>query len=953
MRPTFGGLKLRCIQRGLGAAVAVGALTMTAHAQWTIVYLQPSERHQSRAFAVQGSQQVGEAVIPGLYWNAGLWTGTAESWVALGGGANVSAAYGVYGGQQVGFTRSALRPRPPYPYSYYPARASLWTGSAGSRVDLHIESLGAEPGWSEAYGVYENRVVGEADLLGEAPDPFTQAIVWTISPGSWTWLSLHPLVQPFEANWSMANGVYGDEVVGEAEALRGEPLVYVRQACLWTYSEGAWSWLSLHPSAASTSSAHGVYYDDVHGWRQVGDAWLSVGGPEQECAVVWTGTADSCVNLSPAEATASAAMAAYNGLQVGSAQIDGAMRASLWNWTAPGVPWQWVNLHAFLPSNYTESYASGIWGDESHIYVVGWGRNNATGRDEALMWVKSSQPTGACCLWDGERLPNLSQAECLAQSGEWRGEDSTCDPNPCVPQGACCYADGSCAVSTQAACTGSWLGADIACDPNPCHQPGDLDCDGSVDASDIGPFVLALIDEAGYEAAYPDCNRMLADCSGDGSVNGLDIEVFIFLLIGGGPQAITVAGTANIFGAGHAEPPAPGGGGGGTLPVVYYLPSGTDRIVRFSNISGVVSCCGDPPTVGPEGIEASSDVGSWGGIAGIVHNNRRLFLAGVFLDDSEPMDPAPARLDCTLDDFLVLAAELRQTFFIGDGLTGTGEGEVQSFVAPPGATRLYLGFADALDFYGLPGWYHDNLGELTIGSISVEESPGGACCNGSTCAATESELACCARGTNYTWYKGQVCGSFSCPTAGMTILWDNYPCTQGPPTGATCSQYAANYPFWAQVADDFQLTAASTVKRVRWVGSYYGSGTNTITAFKVLIYDNAVDQPTGAGQPNPSVTAIYTGAIPIANVTVTANGDGTTTYEAALPTNFVTAAGTHYWIAIEAQLNFVPLWGISTSPLPGRLIQARTGFPILGIQFWNGGLTHNADMAFKLYGTTP
>ena len=42
--------------------------------------------------------------------------------------------------------------------------------------------------------------------------------------------------------------------------------------------------------------------------------------------------------------------------------------------------------------------------------------------------------------------------------------------------------------------------------------PGDLNCDGHVDFDDINPFVLALSDPAGYEAAYPGCHLLNADC---------------------------------------------------------------------------------------------------------------------------------------------------------------------------------------------------------------------------------------------------------------------------------------------------------------------------------------------------------------------------------------------------------------------------------------------------------
>jgi len=64
---------------------------------------------------------------------------------------------------------------------------------------------------------------------------------------------------------------------------------------------------------------------------------------------------------------------------------------------------------------------------------------------------------------------------------------------------------------------------------------GDLNCDGSVNAFDIDPFVLALTSAPGFEAyhaAHPDCDGLLADCNGDGSVNAFDIDPFVELLVG-------------------------------------------------------------------------------------------------------------------------------------------------------------------------------------------------------------------------------------------------------------------------------------------------------------------------------------------------------------------------------------------------------------------------------------
>ena len=62
----------------VGAAV-VGALTMTAHAGWwTVVNLHPAGTGSSYAYGVSGGQQVGYATVGGV-WRASLWTGTAAS----------------------------------------------------------------------------------------------------------------------------------------------------------------------------------------------------------------------------------------------------------------------------------------------------------------------------------------------------------------------------------------------------------------------------------------------------------------------------------------------------------------------------------------------------------------------------------------------------------------------------------------------------------------------------------------------------------------------------------------------------------------------------------------------------------------------------------------------------------------------------------------------------------
>jgi carboxypeptidase A1 len=64
------------------------------------------------------------------------------------------------------------------------------------------------------------------------------------------------------------------------------------------------------------------------------------------------------------------------------------------------------------------------------------------------------------------------------------------------------------------------------------YPPGDLNCDGQVNFGDINPFVLALTNPAGYQAAFPDCDIMNGDINGDGEVNFGDINPFVALLTG-------------------------------------------------------------------------------------------------------------------------------------------------------------------------------------------------------------------------------------------------------------------------------------------------------------------------------------------------------------------------------------------------------------------------------------
>ena len=172
---------------------------------------------------------------------------------------------------------------------------------------------------------------------------------------------------------------------------------------------------------------------------------------------------------------------------------------------------------------------------------------------------------------------------------------------------------------------------------------------------------------------------------------------------------LSVSGQANIWAAGHTALPP---GTDGVMPPLVHFPSGPNQVLVFAGVSGLVDQNYNGYGYrGPDGISNSPTNNYFTaveGISGFVDYSRIWTLAGVFLDDSEPASPAPSSLDFSDaaigHSFSSLAPQIRQIFFIGDGLTGTGSGSKQIFVVPPTATRLALA---PLDIY-----YNDNSGSF-------------------------------------------------------------------------------------------------------------------------------------------------------------------------------------------------------------------------------------------------
>jgi hypothetical protein len=184
-------------------------------------------------------------------------------------------------------------------------------------------------------------------------------------------------------------------------------------------------------------------------------------------------------------------------------------------------------------------------------------------------------------------------------------------------------------------------------------------------------------------------------------------------------RMVTIPATANIFGSGHTTLPAPGGGGAGTPPTLVTLEPGAHRTLTVTMVSGSVDMDGPGEggfdESGPDGLPVEQLIPGGESLYGIgsLTTDRILFVVGVFLDGTEPMDPGPKAyvVDHTAID---IYPKLSQAVFVGDGqnVSLDGMGRTQIFHVPEGATRFFLGFADfagpGLDV----GGYDANTGEI-------------------------------------------------------------------------------------------------------------------------------------------------------------------------------------------------------------------------------------------------
>jgi hypothetical protein len=252
---------------------------------------------------------------------------------------------GIGGGQQVGADIFS--------------HALLWRGTASSVVDLHPNGFFMSRAFATSGGVQ----VGSGSWpfgLSPTTNPETRhALKWTGSADSV--VDLDPT-----GVYSEARGISGDQIVGYGLTPAGV------HAFMWT-SGGV---LDLNPSGFQQSFAFAT-----DGVQQVGDGTPPAGGRNH--ALLWTGSADSAVDLhplSPAYMMGSEAWGVSGGQQVGAGGDIGSRHALLWTGSAQSV----VDLHI---SGFQETVAQAVAAGRQ----VGWGSKFFGGTKHALLWNGTAQ----------------------------------------------------------------------------------------------------------------------------------------------------------------------------------------------------------------------------------------------------------------------------------------------------------------------------------------------------------------------------------------------------------------------------------------------------------------------------------------------------------------------------------------------------------------------------------
>jgi hypothetical protein len=259
--------------------------------------------------------------------------------------------------------------------------AALWNGTAESLIDLHPSAwdqsaatgiaAGQQVGWASRRTVCGECGGGVKTIFSMRP------FLWSGSAASVT--DLTPFNLGFGAGQALATD--GVQQVGYAQQVLSANAFSGPYAMLW--SGTADSAVNLNPVGSIESQAKAVF-----GGQQVGYGFA-------HHALMWRGSAASFVDLHPAGYVMSEASATNGVQQVGfgivstGSTVVAISHALVWTGSAASV----VDLNQFLPSGFTESAATGI---DAAGNIVGWastGLRTNPANLHAVIWVPSDAPS--------------------------------------------------------------------------------------------------------------------------------------------------------------------------------------------------------------------------------------------------------------------------------------------------------------------------------------------------------------------------------------------------------------------------------------------------------------------------------------------------------------------------------------------------------------------------------
>lgn len=261
------------------------------------------------------------------------------------------------------------------------AHAALWNGTAESLIDLNPAFWDQ----SAATGIAAGQQVGWASrrtICGECGGGTTT--IFSMRPFLWSGSAASAIdLTPFNLGFGagQALGTDGVQQVGYAQQVLSANAFSGSYAMVW--SGTANSAVNLNPVGSIESQAKAVF-----GGQQVGYGFA-------HHALMWTGSAASFVDLHPVGYVISEANATNSVQQAGSGMVSisssvaANSHALVWTGSAASV----VDLNQFMPLGFTEAAATGI---DAAGNIVGWASTGSRGIPanlHAVMWVPSATPS--------------------------------------------------------------------------------------------------------------------------------------------------------------------------------------------------------------------------------------------------------------------------------------------------------------------------------------------------------------------------------------------------------------------------------------------------------------------------------------------------------------------------------------------------------------------------------